>query len=234
MFRSLKTLLCLSLLLSSYAYDDIIEDDDLVTAEDCTVITPVVIGCTNTDPPINFVVTYPTGELECEDILDIEQAAIEPTVSVRTENIDDSATNEFYTLLLVDTTADSPMHPILHFGASNIVAADMTDKELILADTDPFSAYRGPAPPSFLQTQIYNYEWILAKQDGFVDAPPSVGGNTNFDYESYLNGVNSTILTTKYFSSGNCVRKVSSATTATFSISLVLGLLGMNVMALVL
>lgn len=218
--------------------DNTNDDDNVATSEDCTIFIPVVIGCTtNTNSTVlDLVVTYPTGELECGDILSVGQAGIEPTVSIiRTEDSDADTSvmmdddGSYYTLLLVDTTADSDMHPILHFGASNIPSADIYD--LVLADVDPFSPYRGPAPPSFLTTQVYNYEWILAKQDvGFLDALPNVGGTINFDYESYLDGVGGTVLITKYFSSGNCVRDLSSAATATVSFSLVLGFLGMNLL----
>ena len=217
----LKTILYISFVVSSNAYGEVNNDDSVVT-NFCSEDNPVVLGCTNIDPPIKFSVTYPiTGEMECKDILSIDQAGEEPTVSISTG--DDVVTTStliedtFYTLLLVDTTPNSPMHPLLHYGASNIPSISIMDTELVLSTAKPFSSYRGPAPPSFLQTQLYNYEWIVAQQDTLVpSAPLTLESNLNFDYVSYLESVNATVLSTKYFSSGNCVSGATAKSVSSF------------------
>ena len=202
MSSSLNTVLSLSLLVFMQLFWE-----GLSNTNECTTSNPVVLGCTNTEPPINFKVTYPTvGEMNCEDILSIDQAGQEPTVSIRTE---DGMTNEevYYTLLLVDTTPNSPVHPILHYGASNIPSSSIVDTELVLSSVNPFSNYRGPAPPAIFQKQSFNYEWILAEQESFVSELSFSSSNINFDYISYLEDVNSEILTTQYFSSGFCIKE---------------------------
>ena len=176
----------------------------IATAKDCSEAPSPIIGCTKTDPPF-IAVTYPDGPLKCGYPLTIEQASKEPLLSAI---IDEP--NDYYTILLVDTS-DSFMHPILHYGATNVLGSDLL-QQFNLTEANPFSAYRGPAPPSYIpgiRCQQFNYEWLVSKQSSFADAPPVVDGNTKFNYTGYLNAVNATMLSSTYFSSGFCVKDVN-------------------------
>ena len=103
------------------------------------------------------------------------------------------------------------MHPILHYGATNVLGSDLL-QQFNLTEANPFSAYRRPAPPSFIpgiRCQQFNYEWLVSKQSSFADAPPVVNGNTNFNYTGYLDDVNATMLSSTYFTSGFCVKDMN-------------------------
>ena len=186
--------------------------EQFATSEDCSSMLDPVLGCTNSGPPTPiFTVTYPAGEIQCASSLTIGQAALEPTLSLADSFLDSS---KFYTVLLVDT-GNSAIHPILHYGASNIVGGDLSPLEP--SAVSPFSDYRGPNPPSYvpgIENQLFNYEWIVAEQDSFVENLPSVFGTVMFSYNDYLAGVGATTLSTMYFSSGFCVKEVVQPTVA--------------------
>ena len=128
------------------------------------------MGCLNNEDPGVFTVTYPDVHLQCKFALTLEQSGKEPTVSL----VDDSdgtgtGDDDFFTIILVDT-ADSFVHPILHYGASNVKGSDLIG-ELVLANANPFSGYRGPSPPQGMagtDILLANYEWIVAKQAGGI------------------------------------------------------------------
>ena len=87
----------------------------------------------------------------------------------------------------------------MHYGASNVRGSDLAG-ELVLADANPFSAYRGPSPPAGIpgtESLLANYEWIVAKQEAFVEASdlPIIESNINFGYEDYLLDVKGDIVT---------------------------------------
>jgi hypothetical protein len=171
----------------------------IASAQRCTNNPTPVIGCIKNDPPF-VVVTYPAGNFKCGSALTLEQASQEPKISVIVEQPTD-----FYTILLVDTT-DSFLHPILHYGATNVRGSDLL--QLTLSDAEPFSVYRGPSPPTYIpgiESQHFIYEWIVSKQNSFVDEPPLVESTTQFDYQKYLKDVNATLVASTYFSSGFCV-----------------------------
>lgn len=200
------------LLAVSFALSQAHEAVDLIAelSANCTIIETPVLGCTNTDPGI-FSVTYPDGEIQCKAALTLEQSAKEPTLSLAdNDNVTD---DDYFTILLVDT-AQSFFHPIIHFGASNIPGSSLTgNQELVLADATPFIAYRGPQYiPGIpgIDNRLAHYEWIVAKQDSFVETPdlPVIEGSTNFEYNDYLASVNGTALSTLYFSSGFCVQEI--------------------------
>jgi hypothetical protein len=133
----------------------------------------------------------------------LDQASQEPRISVIVEQPGD-----FYTILLVDTT-DSFLHPILHYGATNVPGSKLF--KLSLSDANPFSAYRGPSPQSYIpgiQSQHFIYEWIVSKQNAFVEEPPIVESTTQFNFRKYLEDVNATLVSSTYFSSGFCVRSI--------------------------
>lgn len=120
----------------------------------CTNIQTPALGCLNNEDPGVFTVTYPDVHLQCKFALTLEQSGKEPTVSL----VDDS------------DTADSFVHPILHYGASNVKGSDLIG-ELVLANANPFSGYRGPSPPQGMagtDILLANYEWIVAKQAGGI------------------------------------------------------------------
>ena len=178
-------------------------------SERCTNIQSPVLGCRNHESPPVFTVTYPDVDLQCKFALTLEQSAKEPTLSL----VDSAGTadDDFYTIILVDT-ADTFVHPILHYGASNVRGSDLAG-ELVLADANPFSAYRGPSPPAGIpgtESLLANYEWIVAKQEAFVEASdlPTIESNINFGYEDYLLDVKGDMLSTMYFSSGFCVDEI--------------------------
>mmetsp|Transcript_10932 Transcript_10932/g.16111 ORF Transcript_10932/g.16111 Transcript_10932/m.16111 type:complete len:268 (-) Transcript_10932:178-981(-) len=187
-------------------------DDPIAEAsERCTNIQTPALGCLNDEDPPVFTVTYPDVNLKCKFALTLEQSAKEPTVSL----VDSTGTgdDDFYTIMLVDT-ADSFVHPILHYGASNVRGSDLAG-ELVLADANPFSGYRGPSPPKGLpgtESLLANYEWIVAKQEAFVEASdlPVIENNIKFGYEDYLADVKGNILSAMYFSSGYCVDEIKS------------------------
>jgi hypothetical protein len=182
----------------------------IATAEDCSEAPSPIIGCIKTDPPF-IAVTYdddanPPGtfSLKCGDPLTIDQASNAPTLSV----IVDQPT-DYYTILLVDTS-DSFLHPILHYGATNVLGFDLL--QFSLSELSNFSSYRGPAPPAYIpgiQSQQFNYEFIVSKQSSLADNPPVVQGNTQFNYTEYLNNVNATMISATYFSSGFCVKNIN-------------------------
>lgn len=101
------------------------------------------------------------------------------------------------------------VHPILHFGASNVDGA-VLQGGLDLSTVETFSAYRGPDPPVFinfvpiLRRRLFNYEWIVVEQAGVLPEP-SLSGNTNVDYLALLDvngGAAPAKQWTAYFSSG--------------------------------
>lgn len=107
------------------------------------------------------------------------------------------------------TSFDFRVHPILHFGASNVNGTSL-QSGLDLSSVDSFSGYRGPAPPIFinfipiLRRRLFNYEWIIVEQSGVLPEP-SLSGNTNVNYLALLD-VNDRGTTaeqwTSYFASG--------------------------------
>ena len=168
-----------------------------VNTEGCTNVSPPVLGC---DSDENVVVTFPNaaGQIQCGSALTLEQAGEEPTLSFV-----GASSTLFYTILLVDTSV-SFVHPVLHYGASNVPGSDLTTG-LMLAEASPFSEYRGPNPPVFFPSDSFNYEWIVAEQNLLVQDLPSVEKNTNFNYTAYLDDVGASTFSTLYFSSGFCV-----------------------------
>lgn len=176
---------------------------EIATAQGCTNHPTPVMGCIKNDPPF-VIVTYPAGNFRCGSALTLEQASKEPKLSVLVEQPSD-----FYTILLVDTT-DSFLHPILHYGATNLRGSDLLQLD-VSNSTLAFAKYRGPSPPSYIpgiESQHFIYEWIVSKQDAYVPEPPLVESFTQFDYNQYLNDVNATLVTSTYFSSGFCVREM--------------------------
>jgi len=109
---------------------------------------------------------------------------------------------------------EQSLRPIIHYGASNIPGSSLREnQQLVLVNANPFSAYRGPqyvpGVPG-VDNRLARYEWIVAKQDSFVETAdlPVVESNMNFAYNDYLTSVNGTTLSTLYFSSGFCVQKI--------------------------
>ena len=134
----------------------------------CTNIQTPALGCLNNEDPGVFTVTYPDVHLQCKFALTLEQSGKEPTVSL-VDDSDGTGDDDFFTIILVDT-ADSFVHPILHYGASNVKGSDLIG-ELVLANANPFSGYRGPSPPQGMagtDILLANYEWIVAKQAGGI------------------------------------------------------------------
>mmetsp|Transcript_16371 Transcript_16371/g.18661 ORF Transcript_16371/g.18661 Transcript_16371/m.18661 type:complete len:193 (-) Transcript_16371:424-1002(-) len=170
----------------------------IATSEDCDDAPSPVIGCTNT---ATISVTYPDGALGCGDPLTLDQSAKPPVLTASIEQKED----DYYTVLFVDT-AESFVHPILHFGATNIPSGDLF--MLNVTDANPFSAYRGPfsfgVDPSFSipVEQLFNYEWIVAKQYSKIDNPPVVAGNIMFNYFAFLEGMNATMIASTYLYTG--------------------------------
>jgi len=198
----LAPLLLLLLLLLLLASDATSASTPVATSEACTLPEDVVLGCDNDD---TFSVTYPAGTIECGFALTLDQSALEPTLTLLAAPDDETT---YYTIMLVDT-ADSPFHPILHYGASNIpVESLLQSEDFVLSSVDTFESYRGPSPPAFIpgiQEQLFNYEWIVAPQSSFVEELPEVPSNTRFDYNAYLASVDATIFATSYLSAGFCV-----------------------------
>eukprot|EP00555_Chaetoceros_dichaeta_P009425 CAMPEP_0198266788 /NCGR_PEP_ID=MMETSP1447-20131203/30089_1 /TAXON_ID=420782 /ORGANISM="Chaetoceros dichaeta, Strain CCMP1751" /LENGTH=327 /DNA_ID=CAMNT_0043957037 /DNA_START=116 /DNA_END=1099 /DNA_ORIENTATION=+ len=194
-----------------------------------TVKTQAIVGCNSVNVDLySFHVKYPDvvaggedlsnwdGAMECAMPLTLKQSAKEPTLSrhTTTSEVDE----EYYTVLLVDTTADSSSHPILHYGASN-VQFDRTN-DMVLSNLSPFSGYRGPSSPGGVQrSELFaTYEWIVAKQASgkIVEQELRLALNFGrqgkeefeFDYDRYLSeerGVNATMVFSTYFRSGACV-----------------------------
>jgi len=174
----------------------------IATAHRCTNNPTPVIGCIRNDPPF-VVVTYPAGNFKCGSALTLDQASQEPRISVIVQQPTD-----FYTILLVDTT-ESFLHPILHYGATNVRGSELL--QLTLSEAEPFSAYRGPSPPTYIpgiESQHFIYEWIVSKQNSFVEDTPLVESTTQFDFQKYLKDVNATLVASTYFSSGFCVEEL--------------------------
>jgi hypothetical protein len=140
---------------------------------------------------------------KCGEIFAISEPQDTPTVTVT--GLSDDAS--LYTLLLVDTP-----NSILHFGAVNVDYAFLTSgQDDIDQAVSVFSACRGPSPPKFLiiipgvyQT-LFNYEWVLARQNMGSRDVPELDSNVNFDYEAFLD--DTTIIYTSYFSSGFCAKR---------------------------
>jgi len=192
-----------------------------------TVKTQVVVGCNSVNSDLySFHVKYPDvvaggrdlsywdGAMECAMPLTLEQSAKEPTLSRRTTTSE--VDEEYYTVLLVDTTADSSFRPILHYGASN-VQFDRTN-DMVLSDLSPFSGYMGPGGVQGSPKLFATYEWIVAKQaSGKIDEQElqlalEFGRQgmreDEFNYDRYLfgeRGVNTTMVFSTYFRSGSCV-----------------------------
>jgi len=197
-----------------------------------TVQTQEIVGCNSVNVDLyEFQVKYPDivagasismnpywdGTMECGMPLTLEQSAKEPTLSRRTSTSE--VDEEYYTVLLVDTTADSSSHPILHYGASN-VQFDRTN-DMVLSDLSPFSGYRGPSSPGggVQRSELFaTYEWIVAKQASgkIVEQELQLALNAGrqgkeefeFNYDRYLfgeRGVNATMVFSTYFRSGSCV-----------------------------
>jgi len=161
------------------------------------------------------MVFYNGSPIDCGDVISVEEAAMVPTVQV--EDVENDA---FYTLLLVDTS-NSPVHPILHYGAVNI-PGQLLKEGFSLDNSNEvtiFSDYRGPNPPkpdemwSTPETQktLFVYEYMLSKQpSGIVEDESVMDIQTmTFDYESFFEETietsfdESNIMST-YFRSGRC------------------------------
>ena len=185
---------------------------------DAALTSPVALGCSDDSGSIG--VDYGLGDVMCGAALTISQAAIAP----RFQALDADA-DSLYTLLLVDTTAADPAapfspHPILHFGAVNIPGGSLIGG-ISLNDAaslpEPFLTYRGPNPPPAtfvpgIESQAFNYEYMLAAQDGMVDNPLcditnldfTVCAAANFDFTEFLASNTVGAITSTYFSSGYC------------------------------
>jgi len=182
----------------------------MATSEKCAGGASVVLGCNEGESPL-LDVTYPSGEIGCGFAMTLNQSALEPTVVLDDDGEDEDV---LYTLLLIDTQV-SFIHPIIHYGAVNVASSG---DNITLSDLDVFSSYRGPSPPSYIpgiQSQLFNYEWIVAKQSSILEVP-TLFSNVNFDYVNFLTESNATIQLTKYFSSGFCVEELEEDESAKF------------------
>jgi len=179
---------------------------------DESLTAPVKLPCPATP---QIMVSYDESTIDCGEALSVEDAASVPTVRVVADIEDESV----YSLLLVDTS-ESPVHPILHYGALNIQGSLL--KEGFVLDNKNvtiFSSYRGPNPPkpdemwSTPQTQqtLFVYEYMLSKQpNGLMSGGDLLGMSTmSFDYEAFFEETigssfdESNIMST-YFRSGRC------------------------------
>ena len=163
----------------------------------CNSQVAPVYPCRGNSSSLEF--TYPTGKLGCGIIYPLQTPQPTPTMKVLTELPD---IGELYTLLLVDTSTQ-----ILHFGAVNLEASDVSDGIDLATVENVFSGYRGPSPPSFLSLfpgiykTLFNYEFLLIGQSGPREVPQDVR-NFGFDYQAFI-GDDPVILNT-FFSSGFC------------------------------
>jgi hypothetical protein len=197
---------------------------------DESLTAPVILPCTN---QAKLKLFNNGSYVGCGDLLSVEEAATVPTIRVdNTINIfdsiiDDPDSNALYTLILVDTTDPSPVHPILHYGAVNIpgallLAGFSLDNNSDNSDVNIFSDYRGPTTPNkddFWWTpenekKLFVYEYMLSLQPNKIEIEESTVSTVGFDYEKFFEetigitssfGNNSNNIMSTNFLLGRCV-----------------------------
>jgi hypothetical protein len=178
---------------------------------DESLTAPVSLPCPD---PTQLRMAYNGSYVDCGSIISVEDASMVPTIRVDNINIfdsiiDDPDNNALYTLILVDTS-DTPVHPILHYGAVNIpgllllngFALDNNDNNNDNSNSDGdgdnginiFSNYRGPNPPKSddfwstpaTQKTLFVYEYMLSLQPNKIEIEESTVSTVGFDYEKFF------------------------------------------------
>jgi hypothetical protein len=182
---------------------------------DESLTAPVSLPCPD---PTQLRMAYNGSYVDCGSIISVEDASMVPTIRVDNINIfdsiiDDPDNNALYTLILVDTS-DTPVHPILHYGAVNIpgllllngFALDNNDNNNDNSNSDGdgdnginiFSNYRGPNPPKSddfwstpaTQKTLFVYEYMLSLQPNKIemddDNESEPISTMGFDYEKFF------------------------------------------------